>query len=192
MASTPVILSSPNNWEQWYEDTIATVPRQMQKYFKPDTVAVLDEPEPPAKPVDEPAPDGVEAPQVRKARLERNHRQEDVYFKLYNVYQHESKAWEEFNRVDAKLRERILTTVAPQKKATLRGDYTVRKWLTDLQAKTSLPLENRRQNLISAYNKFMGDAHLGWPPGGPALWIAKWEELLNQAERYDEPQRTWL
>ena len=169
MASISVILSGPGDWEQWYEDTMTSVPRQMYKYFEPDTVAVLNEPVAPAKPVDEPAPEGVEAPQVRKARLDRNQRQQDVYYKEYNVHQHEKKDWDEFNRVDAKLRERILTTVAPQKKATLRRIYTARKWLTDLQASTALPLEYKRQNLVLQYKKLMGEAHSSWLLEGPTL-----------------------
>lgn len=38
----------------------------------------------------------------------------------------------------------------------------------------------------------MGEAHGGWPSGRPTIWLAKWEELLNQAEQYDEPLQTWL
>lgn len=195
MASTTpatVILSGPSDWEQWYEETMATVPSPMYKYFEPDTVAVLVEPVALIRPVDEPTPKGAETPQARKARLERNLRQQDIFYKEYDVYRYEKTDWDEFHRVDAKLRERIRTTVAPHKKAALRMVYTVRKWLTDLQAWTALPLENRRQNLVFQYEKLMGEAHGGWPSGGPTIWLAKWEELINQAKRYDEPLRTWL
>ena len=54
---------------------MASAPQQMYKYFEPDTVAVLDKPMAPAKSVDELAPKRVEAPQVQKARLDRNQRQ---------------------------------------------------------------------------------------------------------------------
>ena len=44
----------------------------MYKYFEPDTFTVLNESMATAKPVDEPVPDRVEAPQVQKACLDRN------------------------------------------------------------------------------------------------------------------------
>lgn len=114
----------------------------MHKYFTLDTVAVFDEPEAPAKPVDKSASKGAKPASALKVRLERNHRQQDLYYKEFNVYQHKKKDWDEFNKVDNKLRKQILTTVVPQKKATLCGVYIVRKWLTNLQATTSLLLEN--------------------------------------------------
>lgn len=48
------------------------MPRQRYKYFEPDTVAVFDELVAPAKSVDKPVLEGVETPQVQKARLDRN------------------------------------------------------------------------------------------------------------------------
>ena len=54
---------------------MASVPRQIYKYFEPDTIAIFDEPVAPDKPVENPAPEGVEAPQVQKVRLDRNQRQ---------------------------------------------------------------------------------------------------------------------
>ena len=38
----------------------------------------------------------------------------------------------------------------------------------------------------------MGNTHLNWLSGDPTLWIAKWEELINNAERYEENLLTWL
>ncbi|MCJ1470525.1 hypothetical protein MMC07_009171 [Pseudocyphellaria aurata] len=38
----------------------------------------------------------------------------------------------------------------------------------------------------------MGSAFLDWPSGGPTNWLGKWEKLINQANQYDEPPRTWL
>ena len=54
-------------------------------------------------------------------------------------------------------------TVAPQKKAKLQKIYIAQKWLTDLQASTSLPLEYEIQNLVLQYKKFIGKAHGNWP-----------------------------
>lgn len=38
----------------------------------------------------------------------------------------------------------------------------------------------------------MGNTHLDWPSGGPTLRLARWEELINKAERYKENLPTWL
>ena len=82
--------------------------------------------------------------------------------------------------------------MSPQKKAILQRIYTVQKWLTDLQASTALLLEYRRQNLVFQYKKLMNEAHSNWPLGGPILWLAKWEELVNKAKQYDKPLWTRL
>lgn len=63
----------------------------MHKYFTPDTVAVFNKPETSAKPVDELAPERAEIAPAQKARLERNHRQQDIYYKEYIVYGHKKK-----------------------------------------------------------------------------------------------------
>ena len=38
----------------------------------------------------------------------------------------------------------------------------------------------------------MGNTHLDWPSGGSTLWLAKWKELINKAERYKENLPTRL
>lgn len=76
---------------------------QMYKYFKPNTVAVFNKPVTLVKPVDKLASEEVETLQVQKACLDRNQRQQNIYYKKYNVQQYKKKNWDEFNRVDAKL-----------------------------------------------------------------------------------------
>ncbi len=76
-------------------------------------------------PVDEPPPDRNEPPQVRNVRITRNQRYEDVYFKLFQVFREHEREWDRYHKVNAKFRERIQSTVAQQKKATLRTIYPV-------------------------------------------------------------------
>lgn len=83
----------------------------------------------------------VETPQAQTAWMDRNQRQQDFYYKEYNVQQHEKKDQDEFNKVDAKLQEQILTTVASEKKAILQKIYIAWKRLTNLQVLTAWPLE---------------------------------------------------
>ncbi len=125
-----VILSVPESWDQWYKDTNASLPSQMWKYFDPDSDTALTEPVEPVMLVDEPLLDGNKPPQVQNARITRNQRYEDVYFKLFQVFRGNKKKLDRYHEVDAKLRERIQSTVALQKKATLPTIYPVRQWLT--------------------------------------------------------------
>ncbi len=164
----------------------------MWKYFDLDSDASLTEPVEPLMPVDEPLPDGNKPPQVRNACVTRNQRYEDVYFKLFQVFREQERKWDRYHDVDAKLRERIQSTIVPQKKTTLRTIYPVRQWLTVLRNSTMLPVKTFRLNIQLEYRKGMGNTHLDWPSGGLTLWLVRWEELINKAERYEENLLTWL
>lgn len=102
------------------------------------------------------------------------------------------RKWERYHELEAKLKERIQSTVAPQKKATLRTIYSVRQWLTTLKDTTALAIETIRLNIQLEYKKHVSNTHLDWPSSGPTIWLAKWEELLNRAERYEENLPTWF
>ena len=65
---------------------MAIVAWQMYKYFKPDIITVLNEPVASTKPVDKPALEKSETPQMRKSRLDKNYRQQDIYYKEHNVH----------------------------------------------------------------------------------------------------------
>ena len=74
-----------------------------------------------------PPPDGNKPPQVLNACLTRNQRYEDVFFKLFQVFRENKRKLDRDHEVDAKFRERIQSTVALEKKATLRTIYSVSK-----------------------------------------------------------------
>ncbi len=38
----------------------------------------------------------------------------------------------------------------------------------------------------------MGNTYLDRPSGGPTLWLARWEEIINKAEGYEENLIIWL
>ena len=102
------------------------------------------------------------------------------------------KDWLDTLREKTKLKDRIKLTVADPIKASLRSVYTVRQWLTELRNTMALPLATLRDNIQVEYQKLMGTALQDWPTGGPSNWLAKWEKIINQAARHDEPLRTWL
>ncbi len=123
-----VIFPEPASWDQWYKDTKASLPSQMWKYFDPDSNAALNELLEPVITVDDPLSDGNEPPQVWSACVTRNQRYEDVYSKPFKVFRDNERKWDRYHEVDDKLKERIQSTVVPQKKATLRTIYTFPKW----------------------------------------------------------------
>ncbi len=168
-----VILSEPTSWDQCYEDTKASLPSQMWKYLDPDSDSPLIEPVEPLMLVDKSSPDGNESPQVRNARITRKQRYEDVYFKQFPVLREHKRKWDRYHEVDTKLKDRIQSTVAPKKKATMRTIYPVRQWLTVLRDSTALPVKTLILNIQLEYRKPMGNTHLDWPSGSPTLWLAK-------------------
>ena len=180
-----VILSEPASWDQWYDDNKASVPSQIWKYSDLDSDVALNEPVESVMPVDEPLLDGNELPQVWNARIMRNQRYEDVYFKLFQVFKENQKKWERYHEVDAKLRERIQSTVAPQQKAMLRTIYPVRQWLTLMRDSMALPVETLRLNIQLEYRNLMGNKHLDWPIDGSTVRFESlsgellWLELLR-------------
>ncbi len=135
-------------------------------------------------PVDEPPRDGNEPPQVQNARITRNQRYKDVYFKLFQVFKEHERKWDRYYNVDAKLRERIQSTLASQKKTTLLTIYLLRQWLTVVRDSTALPVETVRPNNHLEYRKLIGNTHLDWPSSGPTLCLSRWEQRINKAERY--------
>lgn len=101
----------------------------MWKYFDPDSDAAVSEPVDPMMPVDEP-------PHVRNAHITRNYGK-----------------WGRYHEVNVNLRKRIQSTIALQKKATLRTIYTVCKWITVLRDSTTLHVETLRLNIQLEYRK---------------------------------------
>ncbi|MCJ1344268.1 hypothetical protein MMC31_002471 [Peltigera leucophlebia] len=85
------------------------------------------------------------------------------------------RQWEKYNEWEAKLRERILATVAQQKAASLVAQNSVRQWLTDFKGLTQPPKASVKQNIRVEYSKLMG-----------------WEDLIYRAKQYDEPLPKWL
>ncbi len=141
----------------------------MWKYFDPDSDAALTKPVELLTPMDEQPLDKNKLPQVRNACITRNQRYEDVYFKLFQVFREHEKKWDRYHEVDAKLRERIQSTVAPQKKAKVRTIYPVRQWLKVLRDSMALPVETLRLNIQLKYKNLIGNTHLDWPSGGQTL-----------------------
>ena len=164
-----VIISQPASWDQWYEDTNASLPSQMWKYFGPNSDASLTEPVEHVLPVDEPPPDGNKPSLFWNARITRNQRYEDVYFKLFQVFRENEMKLDRYHEVDDKLRKRIQSTVARQMKAMLRNIYLVRQWLTVVRDSKAVSVKTLRLNVQLKYKNLIVNIHLDWPSMGLTL-----------------------
>ena len=114
------------------------------KYFDPDRVVVIANPIPLVKPVDPPL-ERSEPPQVREAREARNNRKEDIYYKDYSIFTEDERKWDRYYDIEAKLRECIKSTVAPQKKVSLLTIYPSRQWLVNLKEATAQKNDTKKK-----------------------------------------------
>ncbi len=170
-----LIFFGPASSDQSYRDIEALVPSQIWKYFVPDGDNSLTEPVEHKMPMDEPIPDRNKPPQVSNAHITRNHRYQDVHFKLFQVFRENKRKWDRYREVDSKLGERIQSTLALKKKVTLCTIYSVCQWLTVLKDLTTLKVKTLWFNIQLEYRKLMENTHFDWPAGGPTLWLARWE-----------------
>lgn len=204
-AAKDVILSDSSTYYQWYENTRGFVPNHLWRYFDPESNAVFIEPIEPVEPVNEsssshPSRSVASGTRASTETLEQQSQREDqhyrermeIYFKRHNIYRDTIRQWEKYNEWEAKLRERILATVAQQKAASLVAQNSVRQWLTDLKGSTQPPKASVKQNIRVEYSKLMGVGLLEWPSNGPSAWLGKWEDLIYRAKQYDEPLPNWL
>src|SRR2546421_2680748 len=115
-----VILEGPELFHTWFSTVKGSVPRDLWKYFNPDTADEFDEPEP------------ITFGSVRQgattlAALTAAERSQ--YTSLRSVYNFDMSQYQRFLSEEVKLHNRILSTVPEAKKPQLRADKPVRDWL---------------------------------------------------------------
>ena len=123
------------------------MPSQIWNYFDLDSEASLTEPVKSVMPVDEAPSDKNEEPEIQNAGIMRNQRYEDVYFNPFQVFRENERKWDRYHEVDAKLIERIQSTIALKRIATLRTIYPLRQWLTVLRDSMAPPVKTLRLNI---------------------------------------------
>lgn len=200
-----VILSDSSTYYQWYENIRGFVSNHLWWYFDPKSIAVFIEPIEPVKLVNKLSSShfsysmasGTQAStETLKQQLQCEDQQYreriEIYFKWHNIYRDTIRQWEKYNKWEAKLREKILATVAHQKVASLIAQNSVWKWLMDLKGSTQPPKASVKQNICIENSKLMGVGLLEWPSNRPSTWFGKWEDLIYRAKQYDEPYLTGL
>ncbi len=108
-----------------------------------------------------------------------------MYFKRYTICRDAKKEWKYYHAVQTKSQDKIQATVAKQKTAKLWANLPVSTWLKDLKA-SSAPAEGTIKQYISVeYHRPMNIGLTEWPKGGPSVWLAKWQDLICQAEQFN-------
>lgn len=118
-----IILSDPSTLEQWYDNIRGAVPENLLRYFDPESDDVYDELIAPVRPVNEPPPDQNEAPQNRKARVDRNNDTMEIFYKEFRIHEFERRKWAKYLDVEAELRDRIQVTGSSEKGKTAGNSH---------------------------------------------------------------------
>jgi hypothetical protein len=172
-SANEVILEGPDQYHTWLSAIKGSVPRDLWKYFDPDTASELLEPEPVTFEMIRPGATSI-------ATLNTNERSQ--YTSLRSVYNYDMTQFQRLLSEEAKLRNKIMSTVSETKKPQLQADKPVRMWLANLQTSTK-PTDAQMKDITRARHRtLMGAKYVDWPSGGPDKWLTEWQKLMADCE----------
>ena len=168
-----VILEGPDQFHSWFSSTKGSVPRDLWKYFDPDTADEFLEPEPVTF-------ESIKAGARSLTAL--NSTERSQYTSLRTLYNYDKTQYQRFLSEEAKLRNKLLGTVSDTKKAQLQVDKPVRTWITNLQTSTK-PTDAQMKDVVRARHRtLLGAKYVDWPTGGPDKWLTEWQKLMADCE----------
>jgi hypothetical protein len=172
-----VILEGPEQFHTWFLSIKGSVPRDLWKYFDPETDDEFDEPEPVTL---ETIRQGVTS-LTAFTSAERSQ-----YTSLRTIYNHDVSQYQRFLSEEAKLRNKILNTVPESKKPQLQDDQDVRDWITNLQTSTK-PTDTQMKDIVRARHRtLLGAKYVEWPTAGPEKWLTDWQKLMVDCKTWCE------
>ena len=172
-----VVLEGPEQFHTWFLSIKGSVPRDLWKYFDPETDDEFDEPEPVTL---ETIRQGVTS-LAAFTSAERSQ-----YTSLRTIYNHDVSQYQRFLSEEAKLRNKILNTVPESKKPQLQDDQDVRGWIMNLQTSTK-PTDTQMKDIVRARHRtLLGAKYVEWPTGGPEKWLTDWQKLMVDCETWCE------
>ena len=130
MASQPPTegsLDGPETYHAWYVMINATIPRDLWKYVNPETENEFEE-------LEEITFDSI-WPGATTLR-ELTAAEKTQYVNLRNVYKNDITQYQRYLSEEAKLRTKILSTIAEAKCSMLQAETSVRTWISNLQTAT--------------------------------------------------------
>jgi hypothetical protein len=157
-----VILEGPEQYHTWFSSVKGSVPEDLWRYFDPDTAYEFA---PPAPVTYDTVRPGVESFTLL------NPTERAQYTSLQTIYNHDIIQYQRFLSEQAKLRNKILSTVSETKKVQLKADKPVRVWITNLQTATK-PTDAQMKDVLRARHRTLLRAkYVDWPTGGPDKWL---------------------
>jgi hypothetical protein len=178
MASQPLTegsLDGPETYHAWYAMINATIPRDLWKYVDPETENEFEEPE--EITFDSVRPGATTLRELTAA-------EKTQYANLRNVYKNDITQYQRYLSEEAKLRTKILSTIAEAKRSMLRAETSVRTWISNLQTATK-PTNAQMKTIVRARHRILlGTKYIEWPTGGPEKWTTEWQRLMTDCERW--------
>jgi hypothetical protein len=173
-STSDLVLENVYHYHTWFAKIQGSVPKDLWKYFDPER---NDEfPQQPEPVTLNQIREGVETLQQLSAS------EKTIFSQLRTGYIQELTQYQRLLTEEAKLRGRIMNSVADAKKPQLRAEETTREWLSHLLESTK-PTDSQMQELIRAqYRHTMTMKYSDWPTGGPQKWIAEWQRLMGECK----------
>jgi hypothetical protein len=174
-SSNEVILEGPDQFHTWISVIKGSVPRDLWRYFDPDTEDEFLEPEP------------VTLEQLREGAetlADLSAAERSQYTTLRTIYNYDMTQFQRFLSEEAKLRSKIFSTVSESKKAQLQADISVRTWIANLQTSTRPSNAQMKDITRARHRTLLGAKYMDWPTGGPDKWLTEWQKLMTDCERW--------
>ena len=106
------------------------------------------------------------------------------YTNLRNVYKNDITQYQRYLSEEAKLRTKILSTIAEAKRSMLRAETSVRTWISNLQTATK-PTNAQMKTIVRAWHRILlRTKYIEWSTGGPEKWTTEWQKLMTDYERW--------
>jgi len=171
--STEISLDGPETYHAWYAMITGSIPRDLWKYVDPETDNEFDEPE-------EITFDSIR--QGAETIRDLTAAEKTQYASLRTIYKYDVTQYQRYLSEEAKLRSRILSTIAEAKRTLLRAEKPVRTWIMNLQTSTK-PTDAQMKDIIRARHRvLLGSKYVEWPTAGPEKWMTEWQKLMVDCE----------
>jgi hypothetical protein len=172
-APNEIMLEGPESYHAWFSLITGSFPEDLWRYVDPDTEDIYE------------VPVAVTFDSIKLGATtlrDLTAPEKTLYASLKSVHKSDVSQYQRYLSEVAKLRSRILSTIAEDKRAMLRADKTVRIWITNLQTSTK-PTDAQMTDLIWARHRILlGSKYIEWPSIGPEKWLTEWQKLMVDCE----------
>ena len=168
-----ITLEGPDTYHAWFSFISGYIAEDLWTYVNPDSEEIYKIPK-------EVTFDMARAGATSLREL--TAAEKNIYIGLQAIHKTDVQQYQRYLTEIARLRSKILTTIAEEKRAMLRADKSVRVWITNLQTSTR-PTDAQMTDLIWARHRtLLGSKYIEWPSMGPEKWLTEWQRLMVECE----------